>query len=68
LAPDASGALWEAGQADPPGAAVSQETPGEKTCARMNFLNKFKKFGFIECNGDLPLKINSPLLSVVLHD
>jgi len=32
------------------------------------FLNKFKKLGFIEYNGTDPLKINSSLLSVVLHD
>jgi hypothetical protein len=39
------------------------------TCARvLFFLNKFEKLGFIEYNGDLPLKINSSLLSVVLHD
>jgi hypothetical protein len=32
------------------------------------FLNKFKRLGFIEYNGENPLKINSSLLSVVLHD
>ena len=32
------------------------------------FLNKFKKLGFIEYNRTDPLKINSSLLSVVLHD
>jgi CRP/FNR family transcriptional regulator, cyclic AMP receptor protein len=32
------------------------------------FLSKFKKLGFIEQSGTLPLKINSSLLSVVLHD
>jgi len=37
--------------------------------SRVNFfLNKFKKLGFIEYNDNLPLKINSSLLSVVLHD
>jgi len=37
------------------------------THARVNFfLNKFRKLGFIEYNG--ALKINSSLLSVVLHD
>jgi hypothetical protein len=30
------------------------------------FLNKFRKLGFIEYNGGL--KINSSLLTVVLHD
>ena len=39
------------------------------TRSRVNFfLRKFKKLGFIEYSGDLPLKINSSLLSVVLHD
>jgi len=32
------------------------------------FLNKFKKLGFIEYDGDHPLKVNSSLLTVVLHD
>jgi hypothetical protein len=32
------------------------------------FLNKFKKLGFIEYNGQAPLRVNSSLLSVVLHD
>jgi CRP/FNR family cyclic AMP-dependent transcriptional regulator len=51
---------------------ISQETLAEMigtTRSRVNFfLNKFKRLGFIEYNGDLPLKINSSLLSVVLHD
>jgi CRP/FNR family transcriptional regulator, cyclic AMP receptor protein len=51
---------------------VSQGTLAEMvgtTRSRVNFfLNKFKKLGFIEYNGELPLKINSSLLSVVLHD
>ena len=51
---------------------VSQETLAEMvgtTRSRVNFfLNKFKKLGFIEYDGGLPLKINSSLLSVVLHD
>jgi hypothetical protein len=39
------------------------------TRSRVNFfLNKFKKLGSIEYNGEIPLKINSSLLSVVLHD
>jgi CRP-like cAMP-binding protein len=39
------------------------------TRSHVNFLlNKFEKLGFIEYNGELPLKINSSLLSVVLHD
>ena len=51
---------------------ISQETLAEMvgtTRSRVNFfLNKFKRLGFIEYHGDLPLKINSSLLSVVLHD
>jgi len=51
---------------------ISQETLAEMigtTRSRVNFfLNKFRKLGFIEYDGDLPLKINSSLLSVVLHD
>jgi CRP/FNR family transcriptional regulator, cyclic AMP receptor protein len=50
---------------------ISQETLAEMvgtTRSRVNFfLNKFKKLGFIEYDGELPLKINSSLLSVVLH-
>ena len=39
------------------------------TRSRVNFfLNKFKRQGFIDYEGDLPLTINSSLLSVVLHD
>jgi CRP/FNR family transcriptional regulator, cyclic AMP receptor protein len=51
---------------------ISQATLAEMigtTRSRVNFfLNKFKKLGFIEYSGELPLKINSSLLSVVLHD
>jgi CRP-like cAMP-binding protein len=51
---------------------ISQQTLAEMigtTRSRVNFfLNKFKKLGFIEYNGENPLKINSSLLSVVLHD
>ena len=63
------------GKQDRPARAVpkiSQETLAERigtTRSRVNFfLNKFKNLGFIEYNGELPLKINSSLLSVVLHD
>ncbi|MCX6551340.1 MAG: Crp/Fnr family transcriptional regulator [Acidobacteria bacterium] len=49
---------------------ISQETLAEMvgtTRSRVNyFMNKFKKLGFIEYNGDL--KINDSLLTVVLHD
>jgi CRP/FNR family cyclic AMP-dependent transcriptional regulator len=51
---------------------ISQETLAKMigtTRSRVNFfLNKFKRLGFIEYNGRVPLKINSTLLSVVLHD
>ena len=51
---------------------ISQETLAEMigtTRSRVNFfLNKFKKLGFIEYDGELPIKVNSSLLSVVLHD
>ena len=49
---------------------ISQETLAEMigaTRSRVNFfMNKFRKLGFIEYNGGL--KINTALLSVVLHD
>jgi CRP-like cAMP-binding protein len=51
---------------------ITQETLAEivgTTRSRVNFfLNKFKKLGFIEYDGEHPLKVNSSLLSVVLHD
>jgi len=51
---------------------VSQELLAEMvgtTRSRINFfMNKFRKLGFIDYDGDLPLKINNSLLSVVLHD
>jgi len=55
-------------------AKISQETLSEMvgtTRSRVNFfMNKFKRLGFIEYNGDLDagVQINSSLLSVVLHD
>jgi CRP/FNR family transcriptional regulator, cyclic AMP receptor protein len=49
---------------------LSQETLAEMvgtTRSRINFfMNKFRDLGFIEYNGDL--KVNSSLLTVVLHD
>jgi CRP/FNR family transcriptional regulator, cyclic AMP receptor protein len=49
---------------------VSQETLAEivgTTRSRVNFfMNKFRDLGFIEYNGDI--KVNSALLTVVLHD
>ena len=49
---------------------ISQETLAEMigaTRSRVNFfMNKFRKLGLIEYNGGL--KINSSLLSIVLHD
>ena len=49
---------------------VSQETLAEMigtTRSRVNFfMNKFRKLGFIEYNGEI--KVNKSLLSVVLHE
>ena len=63
------------GKQDKPARAVpkvSQETLASivgTTRSRVNFfLNKFKRLGFIEYDGDIPLKVNSSLLSVVLND
>ena len=51
---------------------IPQETLAEMigtTRSRVNFfLNKFRKLGFIEYDGERPVTINSSLLSVVLHD
>ena len=62
------------GQQDKPTRVVpriSQETLADMigtTRSRVNFfLNKFKKLGLIEYDGELSLKVNSSLLSVVLH-
>ncbi len=60
------------GQVHPPRSLprISQETLAEMigtTRSRVNyFMNKFRKLGLIEYNG--AIKINSSLLSVVLHD
>ena len=60
------------GEAHPPRTLpkISQETLAEMigaTRSRVNFfMNKFRKLGLIEYNGGL--KINSALLSIVLHD
>ena len=61
------------GMADTPQGVLpklSQETLAEMigtTRSRVNFfMNKFRKLGFIEYNGGL--KINTALLSIVLHD
>jgi CRP/FNR family transcriptional regulator, cyclic AMP receptor protein len=49
---------------------ISQETLAEMvgtTRSRVNyFMNKFRDLGFIEYNGDI--KVNTSMLSVVLHD
>jgi CRP/FNR family transcriptional regulator, cyclic AMP receptor protein len=49
---------------------VSQETLAEMigtTRSRVSaFMNKFRKLGFIEYNGDL--KVHNSLLNVILHD
>jgi CRP/FNR family transcriptional regulator, cyclic AMP receptor protein len=51
-------------------AKISQETLAEMvgtTRPRVNhFMNKFRRLGFVEYNGDL--KVHSSLLNVVLHD
>jgi CRP/FNR family transcriptional regulator, cyclic AMP receptor protein len=55
-------------------AKISQETLSSMvgtTRSRVNFfMNKFKRLGFIDYNGDLEagVQINNSLLSVVLHD
>ena len=61
------------GQRDRPRAVlakISQATLAEMigtTRSRVNFfMNKFRKLGFIECNGKIT--INRSLLNVVLHD
>ena len=58
------------GKPEPIAAKISQETLAEmigSTRTRVNlFMNKFRKLGFIEYNGEL--KVHSSLLSVVLHD
>jgi CRP/FNR family transcriptional regulator, cyclic AMP receptor protein len=48
--------------------ATLAETVGTTRSRVTGLLSKFKKLGFIEYDGDLSLKINSSLLSVVLHD
>jgi len=58
------------GRPEPVIAKVSQETPAEMvgtTRSRVSFfMNKFRKLGFIEYNGDL--EIHNSLLNVILHD
>ena len=59
------------GKPQPVLAKISQETLAEMvgtTRSRVNFfMNKFRKLGLIEYNGG-GLKVNSSLLSIVLHD
>jgi CRP-like cAMP-binding protein len=49
---------------------VSQETLGEMigaTRSRVNFfMNRFRKFGFIEYNGRI--RVNKSLMNIILHD
>jgi CRP/FNR family transcriptional regulator, cyclic AMP receptor protein len=58
------------GEPEPVLRKISQETLAEiigTTRTRVNlFMNKFRKLGFIEYNGEI--KINKSLLSVVLHE
>jgi len=58
------------GRPQPVATKISQETLAEMvgtTRSRVNvFMNKFRKLGFIEYNGDL--QVHSSLLSLILHD
>jgi CRP-like cAMP-binding protein len=58
------------GKPEPVIAKISQETLAEMigtTRSRVNvFMNKFRKLGFIEYNGDL--KVHNSLLNVILHE
>ena len=58
------------GKPEPVIAKLNQETLAEMigtTRSRVNFfMNKFRKLGFIEYNGDL--KVHNSLLNVILHD
>ena len=58
------------GQPEPVLRKISQETLADMigaTRSRVNlFMNKFRKLGFIEYNGEI--KINKSLLTVVLHE
>ncbi|HEY2137606.1 MAG TPA: Crp/Fnr family transcriptional regulator [Xanthobacteraceae bacterium] len=58
------------GQAEPITTKITQETLADMvgtTRSRISFfMNKFRKLGFIEYNGDI--KVNNSLLSVLLHD
>ena len=58
------------GQPEPVLRKVSQETLAEMigtTRTRVNmFMNKFRKLGFIEYNGEI--KVNKSLLTIVLHE
>lgn len=63
------------GQQDEPSRTVPRLSEGKlaelagTTRTRVKFfLNKFKRLGFIESTGDLPITIHRSLLSVVLHD
>ena len=58
------------GKPEPVLAKISQETLAEMvgtTRSRVSFfMNRFRKLGFVEYNGDL--KVHSSLLNVVLYD
>jgi CRP-like cAMP-binding protein len=58
------------GKPEPTIAKISQETLAEMvgtTRSRINtFMNKFRKLGFIEYNGDM--KVNYSLMNMVLHE
>ena len=58
------------GKPEPVIAKISQETLAEMigtTRSRINvFMNKFRKLGFVEYNGEM--KVHSSLLNMVLHE
>ena len=65
----AAGALWQGRStaADPQDLAGHAGGDRRHDGSRVNFfMNKFRDLGFIECNGDI--RVNSALLTVVLHD
>ena len=62
------------GKPEPVIAKISQETLAEMigtTRPRVNFfMNKFRRLGFIDYNGDMhgDLRVNTSLLNMVLHE
>jgi len=58
------------GRPEPVLAKISQTTLAEMICTTRSrvsfFMNKFRKLGFIDYNGDL--QVHNSLLNVILHD